>query len=380
MWVDPISILSAVPIIARGVRETAEAAIAVRQWWTGVTIDPTEVARLRTELEKTRQDVRRLSDYALFAPQVHHARPLGQSSDPSPSERDLVRLLDPVGRAMGGSVIASAPASLSHGMARELLKDPWQVFTAVQRLEEARTPGSDQTGVIFMLEGLPFIGWQKRGAMAALLDNFDPRWSPQAPAPSLRASPKLDTRIGISGFSLESFTGYVPRYQPQPQPPPPPQPQLPPKPRTPPQPHDNVGAVLSVLNAHKAKSRKLYVAPDIPKNKLIGAASHHSGRNQPKHWLGLLDYTFLGGAGRHTLFSESGIYFRVDASPYTYQTFSEFISYLTLGECSKVRSGTLGGVVLEVANSRQMIRFDGNELLRDILIDIREEALAQRIR
>ena len=130
-----------------------------------------DASRALGELSRIRAQVERLSDNILYAPAVEGLRDTAGAAHRLSGLREARELLEPVQMAVGGEILSSGLIGTPHKMERAMAANPWAVLEDIRPQHLAVRPANpDKVPVLFMLQGMHFIGWQMRGVLPVLFD------------------------------------------------------------------------------------------------------------------------------------------------------------------------------------------------------------------
>lgn len=178
-------------------------------WFTGVSKGD-QLKQVLRELEQSKSQIQRLSDRVLWAPTFLEATPTAQKPVIlSATDTQVVQGIEAGIHATDGDVLISAVSRTPERLRIAFDKNPFEVlFDARPERFVTHPPQSDMVPIRFVQQGEPYIGWQKRGALPALLDcAFEAvQRSAAAPAPNSKVH-ALSNRVPIR---WEEEVGYMP--------------------------------------------------------------------------------------------------------------------------------------------------------------------------
>ncbi len=130
-----------------------------------------DAERVLGALDRIHAQVERLNDNILYAPGIEGLSPMAGAAQRLGDLREARALLEPVQVALGGEIVSSGLIETPHKMERAMLENPWAVLEDIrpQHLAVHQT-NPDKVPVLFMHQGLRYIGWQMRGALPVLFN------------------------------------------------------------------------------------------------------------------------------------------------------------------------------------------------------------------
>jgi hypothetical protein len=150
------------------VLNVAEKATRIFDWFSGVSVGD-QLKQSLAELERTKADVRRLSEHVLYSPSVQQVFNLSGTSSLMNDEKQLDRMLSPLSESLGTELLSTAVVSTPVKLKEAFRKDPWEVLVEVRPVARAKRPSNpDLIPIVFSDEGLCYVGWQTQGAVPIL--------------------------------------------------------------------------------------------------------------------------------------------------------------------------------------------------------------------
>jgi hypothetical protein len=145
---------------ALGILSGLKSLTALYDWCTGIsTKDQMKAAIL--EFERTRAEVKRLSDLILYAPAVRQVSSVQRTSSRVSKEKEVKAMLDPLARALNSEILASAIVSVPPKLKKALKGDTRQVLADIRPLPEVvKAPFDNMVPVIFTENQTRYVGWQ----------------------------------------------------------------------------------------------------------------------------------------------------------------------------------------------------------------------------
>jgi len=147
----------------------AEKAVKLYDWATGVFSGETK-SRLLAAAGSAVPAPERLTEHVLYIPtlqEVVSSSGAAQLAD----RRKVAELMDPVARSLRTEVLSTAVTSTPSKLREALAGNPWKVLLDARPAQFAVVPiDPDLVPVYFALEGMPFIGWQKRTTLELMFD------------------------------------------------------------------------------------------------------------------------------------------------------------------------------------------------------------------
>ena len=130
-----------------------------------------DAGRVLGELGRLHAKVERLSDNILYAPGIEGLSPMAGAAHRLNGFREARALLEPVQAALGGEIVSSGLIETPERMERAMAANPWAVLENIcpQHLA-VRRPIPDKVPVLFVHQGVRYIGWQMRGALPMLFN------------------------------------------------------------------------------------------------------------------------------------------------------------------------------------------------------------------
>jgi hypothetical protein len=155
-----------------------------------MVVHGTGMDRVADELRGLRKDLVKLNENTHWARDWRTLTDTGRATQTMSDPAVAAALLDPVQRALGGPVLSSGIIEAPLKLQAVLAKNPKGVLDDITRFEWVeghRNP--DKVPVMFMFEGVRYVGWQKRDVMPFLLD------CEMHDLPGLSAPPPLRTPV-----------------------------------------------------------------------------------------------------------------------------------------------------------------------------------------
>jgi WD40 repeat protein len=122
-------------------------------------------------LDRIHAQVERLNDNILYAPGIEGLSPMAGTAHRLNDLREARALLEPLQAALGGEIVSSGLIETPHKMERAMIENPWAVLEDVRPQHLAvRQANPDKVPVLFLHQGVRYIGWQMRGAMPVLFN------------------------------------------------------------------------------------------------------------------------------------------------------------------------------------------------------------------
>ena len=130
-----------------------------------------DAERVLGALDRIHAQVERLNDNILYAPGIEGLSPLGGTAHRINGLREARAILEPVQVALGGEIVSSGLIETPDKMERAIIENPWAVLEDIRPQHLAvRHANPDKTPVLFMHQGVRYIGWQMRGALPLLFN------------------------------------------------------------------------------------------------------------------------------------------------------------------------------------------------------------------
>jgi formylglycine-generating enzyme required for sulfatase activity len=130
-----------------------------------------DAERVLGALDRIHATVERLSDNILYAPGIEGLSPAAGTAHRLGGLREARALLEPVQVALGGEIVSSGLIETPDKMERVMLENPWAVLEDVRPQHLAvRQVNPDKVPVLFVHQGVRYIGWQMRGALPVLFN------------------------------------------------------------------------------------------------------------------------------------------------------------------------------------------------------------------
>jgi formylglycine-generating enzyme required for sulfatase activity len=130
-----------------------------------------DAERVLGALDRIHATVERLTDNILYAPGIQGLSPAAGTAHRLAGLREARALLEPVQAALGGEIVSSGLIETPDKMERVMLENPWAVLEDIRPQHLAvRQVNPDKVPVLFMHQGVRYIGWQMRGALPVLFN------------------------------------------------------------------------------------------------------------------------------------------------------------------------------------------------------------------
>ncbi len=169
-----------------------------------------DAERVLGALDRIHATVERLSDNILYAPGIEGLSLAAGTAHRLGGLREARALLEPVQVALGGEIVSSGLVETPHKMERAMLENPWAMLEDIRPQHLAvRQANPDKVPVLFVHQGVRYIGWQMRGALPVLF-NCELRDLPGlgAPlAPEVREKPRAVSIQANQPLSPSPATG-----------------------------------------------------------------------------------------------------------------------------------------------------------------------------
>jgi hypothetical protein len=126
---------------------------------------------LQVSIETLSQSIIKLNDRILYDQSWRGVTDTTKAASEMADPRKTLELLDPVQRALGGTILSSglieAPAKLQAAMAQ----NPTDIFDNVTPLNWAKPQTNPElTPILFTSEGVRYVGWLRRGLLPFVLN------------------------------------------------------------------------------------------------------------------------------------------------------------------------------------------------------------------
>jgi hypothetical protein len=130
-----------------------------------------DAERVLGALDRIHATVERLTDNILYAPGIEGLSPTAGTAHPLNGLREARALLEPVQAALGGEIVSSGLIETPDKMERAMIENPWAVLEDIRPQHLAvRQANPDKVPVLFVHQGVRYIGWQMRGALPVLFN------------------------------------------------------------------------------------------------------------------------------------------------------------------------------------------------------------------
>ncbi|MGO9485536.1 MAG: formylglycine-generating enzyme family protein [Rhodomicrobium sp.] len=130
-----------------------------------------DAERVLGALDRIHATVERLSDNILYAPGIEGLSPAAGAAHRLNGLREARALLEPVQVALGGEIVSSGLIETPDKMERAMLENPWAMLEDIRPQALAvRHANPDKVPVLFVHNGVRYIGWQMRGALPMLFN------------------------------------------------------------------------------------------------------------------------------------------------------------------------------------------------------------------
>ena len=130
-----------------------------------------DAERVLGALDRIHATVERLSDNILYAPGIDGLSPAAGTAHRLGGLREARELLEPVQVALGGEIVSSGLIETPDKMERAMLENPWAMLEDIRPQALAvRQANPDKVPVLFVHQGVRYIGWQMRGALPVLFN------------------------------------------------------------------------------------------------------------------------------------------------------------------------------------------------------------------
>jgi hypothetical protein len=150
--------------------------------------------KLQGSIDTLSQSIIKLNDSILYDQSWRGITDTTKAASDMADPRKALELLDPVQRALGGTILSSglieAPAKLQAAMAQ----NPTDIFDNVTPLNWAKPQtNSDLTPILFTSDGVRYVGWLRRGLLPFVLNcelhEFEAGWAQPQKTPNVRHAP-----------------------------------------------------------------------------------------------------------------------------------------------------------------------------------------------
>lgn len=176
-------------------------------WVTGLATGA-RLEELAKAIERTQQQLTRLSDKILFAPSVEEVRSVRGASQ-RPDAATVSKILEHVQGHLDRRVLATAVISSPPKLRHAFQANPWSALLEVRPLARAVGQSNpDLVPVLFWDANAPFVGWQMRGVLPVLFDcAFEPAAVQLQPgaAPSVIDSSLAEALATLDGPSARKL-------------------------------------------------------------------------------------------------------------------------------------------------------------------------------
>ncbi len=130
-----------------------------------------DAERVLGALDRIHAQVERLNDNILYAPGIEGLSPIAGAVHRIHGLREAREILEPVQMALGGEIVSSGLIETPDRMERAMLENPWAVLEDIRPQALAvRHANPDKAPVLFVHQGVRYIGWQMRGALPVLFN------------------------------------------------------------------------------------------------------------------------------------------------------------------------------------------------------------------
>ena len=130
-----------------------------------------DAERVLGALDRIHAQVERLSDNILYAPGIEGLSPAAGTAHRLDGLREARALLEPVQAALGGEIVSSGLIETPDKMERAMVENPWAMLEDIRPQHLAvRHANPDKVPVLFVHQGVRYIGWQMRGALPMLFN------------------------------------------------------------------------------------------------------------------------------------------------------------------------------------------------------------------
>ena len=130
-----------------------------------------DAERVLGALDRIHATVERLTGNILYAPGIEGLSPAAGTAHRLGDLREARALLEPVQAALGGEIVSSGLIETPHKMERAMLENPWAMLEDIRPQHLAvRQANPDKVPVLFVHQGVRYIGWQMRGALPVLFN------------------------------------------------------------------------------------------------------------------------------------------------------------------------------------------------------------------
>ena len=143
-------------------------AATLHSWFTGFKMGD-QIQKALNEQAIIRSEIQRLSDHILYAPTIKQVKNLNESSSQIKDLRSLREILDPIQHSLKEDILSTAIISTPDKLRDAFKKDPWEVLIEIRPANRTRKPANpDLVAILFTDSGIPYIGWQTKGALPLL--------------------------------------------------------------------------------------------------------------------------------------------------------------------------------------------------------------------
>ncbi len=130
-----------------------------------------DAERVLGALDRIHAQVERLTDNILYAPGIDGLSDTAGTTHRLGDLREARALLEPVQVALGGEIVSSGLIETPDKMERAMLENPWAMLEDIRPQHLAvRQANPDKVPVLFVHQGVRYIGWQMRGALPVLFN------------------------------------------------------------------------------------------------------------------------------------------------------------------------------------------------------------------
>jgi hypothetical protein len=149
--------------------DIAEKTTKLFDWFTGLSSGDEMSSTVKT-LSKNNAKIERLSDKILYAPNLQQAVNK-ESPQILSNQKQIYDLVNPFAEALETDVLASAVVSTPEKLRKAFKKDPWELLIDVRPANRTKRPNNpDLIPIMFIDNGLQYIGWQTRGTLPILFN------------------------------------------------------------------------------------------------------------------------------------------------------------------------------------------------------------------